>query len=115
MGIILKPRTIQGIPALAISGRVIGSDSEKFKKKLEDFCGKGHPTVLIDLTETEFIDSFGLGILVGNHKLLSEEGRRLVLLNANPNPTSYVRRLFEMTHLTRVFTIVADEESLKQF
>ena len=112
MGIAIKTRTKDDVDILDISGRIVNVDSDKLKTHLEDFIKKGHKKVIIDLSKVDFIDSFGLGAIVGHHTALENEGRELVILNMNPDSNSYIRRLFEMTSLDTIFKIVDKEEDL---
>ncbi len=56
----------------------------------------------IDLSNTHFIDSSGLGVLLSLNKTLRAQGGVLKLLN----PSSAVAQLIELTRLHRVFDIV---------
>lgn len=55
----------------------------------------------IDFSECDFIDSTGLGILVGLLKKCNNNGSSIVLCNMKKD----VFDIFEMTRLTHVFTI----------
>lgn len=106
MAIVLKALKVKGLPVLGVSGRLINVDSEKFQKKLEAFCKKNTKKVIVDISEVNFIDSFGLGTLVQHHTQLARSGGKLVILNTNQDPNTYIQRLFEMTGLKKVFTMV---------
>lgn len=56
----------------------------------------------IDLSNTRFIDSSGLGALLSLNKALRAQGGELKLLN----PSSAVAQLIELTRLHRVFEII---------
>ncbi len=112
MGVSMKLRTAGDKEILEIGGRIVNVDSDKFKGRLASFSQKGQKRVIVDLSKVDFIDSFGLGAIVGHHTMLQREGRDLVILNTNPDPKSYIRRLFEMTSLDTIFTIVDKEENL---
>jgi len=56
----------------------------------------------IDLSNTRFIDSSGLGVLLSLNKTLRAQGGVLKLLS----PSSAVAQLIELTRLHRVFDIV---------
>ena len=112
MGMSIKTRTLKKIPVLSINGRIINVDAEKFKSKLEEFCGKKQAKVVVDFSQADFIDSFGLGTLVGFHTQMQKAGRELVILNTNPNPMGYIKRLFEMTSLDTIFHIVTEEDEV---
>ncbi len=53
----------------------------------------------IDLSQTTFLDSCGLGALVALHKTASSRQGRLRLLDPQPQ----VRQLLELTQLDRIF------------
>ena len=85
--------------------RVIGELDIYTAPKLLDHLrpmmeGSGR-TVAVDLGGVRFIDSSGLGALVNALKQLRETGGDLLL--RSPTPSTY--KLFEITGLTRVFTI----------
>ncbi|OYW77341.1 MAG: hypothetical protein B7Z37_04660 [Verrucomicrobia bacterium 12-59-8] len=56
----------------------------------------------IDLSNTRFIDSSGLGVLLSLNKSIRARGGVMKLLN----PSSAVAQLIELTRLHRVFEIV---------
>jgi anti-anti-sigma factor len=95
----------QGIPILKLIGRVIGVDDKKFSRKLEALFKRNVSRIILDVSETDFIDSHGVGIIVYYHTLMQKSDRELMILNSNPNPVAYMTRLFEMTNLNRVLNV----------
>ena len=63
--------------------------------------------VTVDLSETSFLDSMALGVLLGARKRLAASGGELELVVSNPD----IRRVFEITMLDRVFTIHLSREA----
>ncbi len=61
----------------------------------------GEGDVVIDMRGVDLIDSAGLGMLTAAHLRAGRLGRRLVLRNCSAE----MRRVFAVTHLSRVFTI----------
>ena len=106
MAIEIKEKKQGGLPVLVVKGRLINVDSEKFQKKLEVFCKKRYLRTIVDISEVTFIDSFGLGTLVQHHSQINKAGCQFILVNSNTDPNLYVYRLFEMTGLKKVFTLV---------
>lgn len=105
MSIQIKTRKQKGVPILIVSGRVINIDSEKFQKKMESFCKEKSKLVIVDISEVKFMDSFGLGTLVQHHTQIRNRGGEFIIVNTTTNPQAYMYRLFEMTGLTKIFTI----------
>jgi anti-anti-sigma factor len=94
-----------------VIGRVIGIDDDKFSNTIEYAYSKADQLIL-DLSETDFLDSHGLGTIVYYYYRMQQEGRVFVILNANTDPEGYLKRLFEMTKLDRVLKIVDSTELL---
>jgi len=63
--------------------------------------GRSAKHVVVDLTETTFIDSTTLGVLVGGVKRLRPEGGKVSLVCSDRNIT----KIFEITGLNKVFPI----------
>lgn len=61
----------------------------------------GHRKIVVDLTETEFIDSVGLGLLVAVLKRVRVLDGHLAIVC----PDTRLRRLFAVTDLDRVFEL----------
>lgn len=61
----------------------------------------GPRRVIVDVGGSNFIDSTGLGVLVGGLKRLRQQGGDMVLRAPSPSTT----RLFEVTGMTRLFEI----------
>jgi anti-sigma B factor antagonist len=68
---------------------------------LADTIAAGADHVVVDFARVSYIDSAGLGALVGAHNKLSAAGGALVLRCEQPR----VMRLLTITGLTRLFTI----------
>lgn len=62
----------------------------------------GHQSLEVDLSETTFVDSSGLGALISLHKTLRARGGQLRLIN----PSSTCQQLLELTRLHRIIEIV---------
>jgi anti-sigma B factor antagonist len=54
-----------GTSLISLAGEVDLYTAPEFKQQLLEVIGQGAKTVLVDLTDTTFIDSTTLGVLVG--------------------------------------------------
>src|SRR6188474_3904485 len=79
----------------------------EFKQRLLDVIGKGAKNVIVDFSDTTFIDSTTLGVLVGGVKRLRTNDGQLSLVCSDRNIT----KIFEITGLDRVFTIHPTREA----
>jgi len=86
---------------IALAGEVDLYTAPEFKQQLLDVIAKGAKDVVVDFTNTTFIDSTALGVLVGGVKRLRTQDGRLSLVCSDRNIT----KIFEITGLDRVFTI----------
>jgi anti-anti-sigma factor len=67
----------------------------------------GRTDLVIDLGNLEFVDSAGLGVLVGIYKRVTQRGRRVAVARAQP----YVARVMKIIKLDRVFDSFDDVPS----
>jgi anti-sigma B factor antagonist len=63
---------------------------------------EGQRNIEVDLSQTTFVDSCGLGALVGLHKRAASRQGRLLLVN----PQTPVQQILELTRLDGIFEIV---------
>ena len=96
---------------ISLTGEVDLYTAPEFKAQLLDVIGKGAKQVIVDFTDTTFIDSTTLGVLVGGVKRLRTSDGELSLVCSDRNIT----KIFEITGLDRVFTIYPTRaEALQQ-
>jgi len=86
---------------ISLSGEVDLYTAPEFKQQLLDVIGKGAKEVVVDFSNTTFIDSTTLGVLVGGVKRLRTNDGQLSLVCSDRNIT----KIFEITGLDRVLTI----------
>jgi anti-sigma B factor antagonist len=100
----IKTEKLDGdVTVIALAGEVDLYTAPEFKEALLEAIADGPKTVVVDLTDTTFIDSTTLGVLVGGLKRLRPDGRTLALVCSDPNIT----KIFEITGLDKVFPIHA--------
>ena len=86
---------------ISLSGEVDLYTAPEFKQQLLELVGQGAKDVIVDFTNTTFIDSTTLGVLVGGVKRLRPNGGQLSLVCSDRNIT----KIFEITGLDKVFPI----------
>lgn len=82
---------------LMFKGRFDASQAEKATIELS----KQTETVIIDMTELDYISSMGLSVFMSTYKRLNEKGHTLKLINLN----NHVKDVFKYTRLDQVFDI----------
>jgi anti-anti-sigma factor len=112
MSIECEVKKYSDIIGLECIGRIIDSDAKKFAGKMETLYKKKESKSILDISNVNFIDSHGLGIIVYYNTIMNKENRQLIILNNNPDPHAYVTRLFEITNLHKVLKIVSSMDGI---
>ena len=86
---------------IALTGEVDLYTAPELKSQMLELIANGADEVVVDFTNTTFIDSTTLGVLVSGVKRLREKDGTLSIVCADRNIT----KIFEITGLDRVFTI----------
>ncbi|HET7488300.1 MAG TPA: STAS domain-containing protein [Acidimicrobiales bacterium] len=90
-----------GITVLAVRGEVDVYTAPRLREKLVELVSQGKHNIVVDLEAVDFLDSTGLGVLVGGLKRLRSHDGDLSLVCTQHR----ILKVFEITGLTKVFTI----------
>jgi anti-sigma B factor antagonist len=91
-----------GTTVLRIGGMVkVGETVHEFESALERAANERTGTVVLDLTDLEYLDSTAVGILVGALHRLKSEDRELVLVK----PRERIAGLLRVANLDSLFEI----------
>ena len=102
----ISVRQVGDVTVLDISGRItLGEGNVALRKIVRDLLDKGNKKILLNLGEVQYVDSSGVGELVGKCKTVRSHGGELKLVNLSKR----VQELFQMTRLSSVFCIEEDE------
>ncbi|MCG6989507.1 MAG: STAS domain-containing protein [Gemmatimonadetes bacterium] len=101
-----------GITLVEVEGQLIVGNRQELKQKVLEHLEGGERKFVIDFSDTGYIDSSGLGVLVSLSKKIREQGGELRLSSLNED----LRTLFELTKLDTLFRIAdTKEEALEGF
>lgn len=98
-----NPAVVRIVPAF---DRLDAAAAPALKRDFDTGLPEGADRVLLDLEWVSFIDSTGLGVLVGLLKRLGSSGK-IAVVGAKPA----VLRLFQLTRLEELFNICDSEEA----
>ncbi|HWP36111.1 MAG TPA: STAS domain-containing protein [Gemmatimonadales bacterium] len=102
----------RGVVVIGVDGQLIVGNRHELKQKVTEALDAGERKVLVDFTNTGYIDSSGLGALVSLSKKLRDAGGELRLAGLNED----LRTLFELTKLDTLFNIGdTTEQALASF
>jgi len=90
-----------GVTVVDVDGQLIVGNRQELKQMVLDQLANGDCKFVIDFSNTGYIDSSGLGVLVSLSKKIREQGGELRLANLNED----LRTLFELTKLDTLFKI----------
>ena len=106
MDLKLESKDVNGIGVIALEGEVDVYTAPKLKSRLIDLVDEGKYNIVIDLQKVEFMDSSGLGVLVGGLKRVKSHQGSIALVCTQEN----ILKIFRITGLVKVFPIFSTEE-----
>ena len=86
---------------VAVRGEIDLFTAPELKSALAEAIESGHTRIVVDLTDTTFLDSTALGVLIGAVKRLRSRDGRLTIVNVDDN----IAKTFEITGLDQIFPI----------
>jgi anti-sigma B factor antagonist len=101
MELSLSTRSVSDRVVLEIGGEIDVYTAPRLRERLVDLVGTGNAHVVVDLARVDFLDSTGLGVLVGAHRRLRAGGGSLRLVI----PHERLLKIFRITGLDTVFEI----------
>ena len=87
---------------VAVSGEIDLFTAPEFKQRMGQPIDDGVQRLVVDLSQTTFIDSSSLGVLIGAHRRLKQSNGSLVVVCDNDT----IVKTFKITGLDGVFTLV---------
>ncbi|MDO4805810.1 MAG: STAS domain-containing protein [Coriobacteriales bacterium] len=70
---------------VAVAGEVDVSNANELRRALEEASEAGKPTIEVDLAQTSYIDSTGIGVLVGAAHRAADAGASFCVLHPQRN------------------------------
>lgn len=91
-----------------LKGELDHHTADVVRFKMEDAILRGRcDHVVLSLKDLQFMDSSGLGVILGRYKLVKSRGGKLVVSDIQ----SHVRRLFELSGLFKILSVYETERS----
>ena len=110
MDLSFETRAVGGTTVLAVGGDVDLHTAPQLRDRIRTLVDEGTRRLVVDMTGVEFLDSTGLGTLLGSRKQLVALDGRLALAVLS----DHVLKVFEITSLDQVFDIHATvDEALR--
>jgi len=109
----IEERAVGDVVVLDLKGRItLGEGDQLLKDKVNSLVNQGHKRIVLNLAGVPYIDSAGLGEIVGSYTTVSRQGGSLRLLNL----TKKITDLLAITKLLTVFeTFDSEDEAVRSF
>lgn len=92
---------------LKITEEIDEFTSQKIRRKADNEIERYMPKrVVFDFNSVSFMDSAGIGMLIGRYKLTRMLGGKLELTNVNQS----IKKIFEMCGILKIIPIIDKEE-----
>ncbi|MGH9493977.1 MAG: STAS domain-containing protein [Candidatus Sulfotelmatobacter sp.] len=106
MALSIATREVGKVTVLDVRGRIVlGDEIGDLRKAVHDLVEQGTKKIILNLADVDYIDSSGVGELVGCYTTLRNAGGELKLLNLSQK----VQDVLYVTKLYTVFDIKEDE------
>ena len=106
-------RQVGTVVIMDLSGRIaLGDGSGTLRETVKDLLKEGQRNILLNLGEVSYIDSAGLGELVGAYATVTNQGGQIKLLNVQ-------RRVDDLLQVTKLYTVfeafTSETDALRTF
>ena len=101
MDLTLSTREVGGRTVVAVGGEIDVYTAPKLRDTITELVAAGNYDIVIDMERVEFLDSTGLGVLVGGLKKVRAHDGSLELVCSQER----LLKIFRITGLAKVFVI----------
>lgn len=98
---ISKQQPYEGCSVIEVEGEIDIYSSNQLKTTILEEIESGAKRVAVVLSNVDYMDSTGLGLLIGAYKSLREKRGSLVVVSPSPR----IVRIFEVTGMNKIFDI----------
>ena len=113
MALNIKTRQVGGVAIVDLNGRVtLGENTGILRDELRSLLSQGHKNIILNMGEVSYVDSAGLGELVGAYTTAANQGGAVKLLHLQG-------KLKDLMQITKLFTIFStfdnEQEAVNSF
>ena len=103
----LTTRDVGAATVVAVGGEIDVYTAPRLRDRITELVAAGRYQLVVDLEDVEFLDSTGLGVLVGGLKKVRAEQGSLRLVCTQDR----LLKIFRITGLAKVFEIVESADA----
>jgi anti-sigma B factor antagonist len=113
MALSFEAKKVGGVNVLTPAGKiVIGEEVTALREKIKDLLKAGEKNILLNMAGVSYVDSTGIGALVGSFTTIRSQGGQMKLANL----VDKVQDILVVTKLLTVFDVFKnEEEAIKSF
>ncbi len=94
MQLTITLREVQGITCLDLDGKILlGPETDALQEQINQLLAANKKRVLLNLSDVNYLDSTGVGTIVGAFLKVKESGGKMALL-VPPGPAEKIGRIF---------------------
>jgi stage II sporulation protein AA (anti-sigma F factor antagonist) len=91
-----------------LKGELDHHTAEAVKARMEEAIERGgFQNIVLSLKELDFMDSSGIGVILGRYRQINSKGGKLIVCDVNPS----VQRLFQLSGLFKILSIEDNERA----
>lgn len=107
MALTAKARESGNVSILDLSGKItLGENSGVLRDALKSLLAQGHKNIILNMKDVSYVDSAGLGELVGAYTTATNQGGAVKLLHLQGK----MKDLMQITKLHTIFPAFEDEK-----
>lgn len=99
------------LAVVTVAGELDAATAPELRERLHSLLDAGCAWLLLDLRQLEYIDSEGLGLLIGAARRACETGGDLALICDRPN----VLRVFDVSGTRELLNLRQQEQQAREF
>lgn len=106
MALLIDSREVAHVTILDIRGRIVlGDEIHLLRDTVRNLITEGKKKIVLNLADVDYIDSSGVGELVGSFTTVRNAGGELKLLNLT-------QKVHDVLHVTKLYTVfdIRDDE-----
>jgi anti-sigma B factor antagonist len=103
----MRQRQVGSIAILTPKGYLVGGDeTEDLEKAIRELAEQGNKHLVVNLGETQHVNSTALGVLITGHTNYARRGGQMKLCHVDKR----IQNIFVITKLSLVFDVFPTEE-----
>jgi anti-sigma B factor antagonist len=99
MQLSIESRELNGVAVVSCGGRIVfGDETARLRETIKDLIGSGHSQLVLDLSNVNYVDSTGVGVLVSSFTTARNAGGDVKL-------AGLTRRVNELLQIVKLLTV----------